>query len=125
MQISYVRVYADDAGESHFEDCVLDLESVDYAPPAPPLLLSALNPGTGVIFMSCEPGWSGDWHPGPRRQWMLWLAGATTIEVSDGETRTIAAGTILLSEDTTGKGHRSWDAGPDRVLIAIVPIPEG
>ena len=125
MHVPYVRVYADDDGESYFEDCRMELELVDYAPPAPPLLLSALNPGGGVLFMSCEPGWSSDWHPGPRRQWMFWLSGATTIEVSDGETRTIAAGTILLSEDTTGKGHRSWDAEQGAVIIAIVPIPEG
>jgi hypothetical protein len=38
--------------------------------------------------------------------------------------RTVIAGTILLSEDTTGKGHRSWDAGQGPVLIAIVPIPD-
>lgn len=124
MPIPYVRVYADDDGESHFEDCLMELETVAYAPPAPPLLISAFNPGSGVLFMSCEPGWSSGWHPGPRRQWMFWLSGATTIEVSDGEQRTIAAGMILLSEDTTGKGHRSWDAGQGTVLIAIVPIPE-
>jgi hypothetical protein len=123
-QATYIRVYADDDGESHFADCDMQLESFDYAPPAPPLLLSAINPGSGVLIMSCEPGWSGDWHPGPRRQWMFWLSGATTIEVSDGEVRTITAGTILLSEDTSGKGHRSWDAGQGTVLIAIVPIPD-
>jgi len=124
LQVPYIRTYNDADGESHFEDRVLDLTAVDYAPPAPPLLLTALNPGSGVLFMSCEPGWSGDWHPGPRRQWMLWLSGATTVEVSDGEVRTFTAGTIVLSEDTSGKGHRSWDAGQGAVLIAIVPIVE-
>lgn len=124
MPIPYVRVFADGNGEPHFEDCLLELEQVDYAPPAPPLLVSSLNPGVGVVFMSCESGWSSGWRPGPRRQWMFWLSGATTIEVSDGEVRTIAAGTILLSEDTTGRGHHFWDAEQGTVIIAIVPIPD-
>ena len=32
---SYVRVYADDKGESHFEDVAIELSEVDFAPPAP------------------------------------------------------------------------------------------
>ncbi len=124
MQVSYVRVFSDDNGESHFEDCLIELETVDYEPPATPLLLSSLNPGSGVLFMSWESGWSGDSHPAPLRQWMIWLSGATTIEVSNGAIRTVTAGTILLAEDTSGKGHRSWDADQGAGLIAVVPIPE-
>ena len=74
--------------------------------------------------MSCELGWFGDWHPGPRLQWMLWLSGTMTVEVSDSEVRTITAGTIVLLEDTTGKGYRSLDAGQGPFLIAVVSIPE-
>jgi hypothetical protein len=96
MQIPYVRLYADDDGESHFEDRLLELEARDFAPPAPPLLLSSLLPGSGLRFFVSEPGRFGDWHPGPQRQWMVRLTGATTIEVSDGERRSLPIGMILL-----------------------------
>jgi hypothetical protein len=35
--ITYARLYADDQGESHFEDIEIDLALTEYAPPAPPL----------------------------------------------------------------------------------------
>ena len=36
-EFHYHRVYADDQGESHFEDVTVPMKTVDYAPPAPPL----------------------------------------------------------------------------------------
>jgi hypothetical protein len=32
---------------------------------------------------------------------------------------------VLLAEDTTGKGHRSWVVGDGEVLVAIVQLPVG
>ena len=124
MHIPYVRLYADDAGESHFEDRLLELEARDFSPPAPPLLLSSLLPGSGLRFFVSEPGWFGDWHPAPQRQWMVRLSGATTLEVSDGERRSLPIGTILLLEDTGGKGHRTRNDGPGTALVLVVPCPE-
>ena len=36
-EFHYHRVYADDQGESHFEDVTVPMKIVDDAPPAPPL----------------------------------------------------------------------------------------
>lgn len=124
MQVPYVRMYADDDGESHFEDKLLELEEINFSPPAPPLMLSSLLPGSGLRFFVIEPGWFGDWHPVPQRQWMVRLSGATTIEVSDGERRSMPIGTILLAEDTTGKGHRTRNDGPGPALVMVVPLPD-
>ena len=33
----YLRIYSDDAGESHFEDITVSLVPVEFAPPAPPI----------------------------------------------------------------------------------------
>jgi hypothetical protein len=118
-----VRVFSDGDGESHFEDFEIELQPVDFAPPAPPLLLSETADASGFALMSCPPGWYGDWHPAPRRQWLLWLSGTTRIEVSDGEVREISAGTVMLSEDITGRGHRTWQIGDEPVLIAAIQIP--
>jgi hypothetical protein len=48
-----------------------------------------------------------DWHPAPRRQYIINLDAGVQITASDGEARTIAAGEVILVEDTTGKGHLS------------------
>jgi len=44
--MKYTRVYADENGESHFEDVEVEFSPVDFAPPAPPLDLSAFAPAT-------------------------------------------------------------------------------
>lgn len=49
---TYARLYADDQGESHFEDVAIDLTLTEYAPPAPPLGLSPFSPATQFGFMS-------------------------------------------------------------------------
>jgi hypothetical protein len=119
----YVRLYADEAGASHFEDIEVPLTSVDFAPPAPPVNLSAVMPTTGCIFACPAAGWYGDWHPAPRRQFLMYLAGEMAAETSGGEVRRFGAGSVLLVEDTTGKGHRSWVVGDGEVLVAIVQLP--
>ena len=49
--MKYTRVYADENGESHFEDVEVEFSSVDFAPPAPPLDLSAFTPATQYGFL--------------------------------------------------------------------------
>ncbi|CAA9363367.1 MAG: hypothetical protein AVDCRST_MAG93-7789, partial [uncultured Chloroflexia bacterium] len=54
--MKYVRLYADEAGESHFEDVEVELTPIDYAPPAPPVNLSTPEPARASLFMSAPPG---------------------------------------------------------------------
>ena len=67
----------------------------------------------GLTFVSAPEGWVGDWHPAPRLQFMVKLTGMTEIVASDGERREFGPGTVLLLEDTSGKGHYSRVLGPD------------
>ena len=53
------------------------------------------------------PTYDLDWHPAPRRQYIINLDAGVQITASDGEARVIGAGEVLLVEDTTGKGHLS------------------
>src|SRR6267378_1592006 len=82
-----IRLYADSAGESHFEDVEIDLPLTDYAPPAPPLHLSPLTPATRFGFMQAPAGWSSDWHPSSARNMFFVLTGKWEVTASDGETR--------------------------------------
>lgn len=46
MRITHARLFASTDGESHFEDMSADLLPTDFAPPAPPLDLSAPRTAT-------------------------------------------------------------------------------
>jgi hypothetical protein len=65
--LTYVRIYADAAGRSHFDDAQIDMSLADYAPPAPPISVSGVIPADGVVLLSSPIGWFGDFHPAPRR----------------------------------------------------------
>ena len=58
--MQYTRLYADDAGESHFEDVDVEFKDDDYAPPAPPLGRSDYMGATQTAFVRGASGWEGD-----------------------------------------------------------------
>ena len=118
----YVRLYSDDGGESHFEDVDVELSPGDFAPPAPPLNLSAARAATRCIFVGAARAWFGDWHPAPERQFFFCLAGEFQVTASDGEVRTFPVGAVLLAEDTTGKGHATRITSNEDALTAVVQL---
>ena len=124
MGATYLRIYADDEGESHFEDVELAFQRADFVPPAPPVLMSSFEPATQYGFERVHPGWQGDWHPAPERVLAIYLAGEGEMEASDGEVRALRPGTILLAEDTTGRGHISRVTGSDEMLVVILLLPD-
>ena len=123
-KIEYVRLYAGPDGESHFVDAEIELRLGAVAPPAPPVWLSAFLPAERVAFGGVSPDWYGDWHPAPRRQFLVYIAGEVEVEASDGEVRRLGPGSIALVEDTTGKGHRSRVVGATEVINVIVQLPD-
>lgn len=118
----YTRIYADEEGESHFEDVEVPMSPVDFAPPAPPMDLSAMTVGSGIGFLGVPAGWYGEPHPAPRRQFILFLAGQGEVAVSDGEARRYLPGSVVLLEDTTGKGHDLRVVGDEYLSMAVVPL---
>ena len=123
-KVQYTRIYTDSEGETHFEDLEIELAEVDFAPPAPPVKLSAFTSATQWAFFAIPPGWNGDWHPTPRRQIFFYLVGQTEIEVTDGTIRRFGPGDAIIVEDTTGKGHRSRVIGEETALQAVVQMPD-
>jgi hypothetical protein len=111
------NLYVDGQGETHFRDI-----EVEWAETRPAGKLSRRMPATGIIFRQTSGDYDLDWHPAPRRQYIINLDGGVEITVSDGEKRVIGAGEVLLVEDVTGKGHLSKAiAGKMRHSI-FVPI---
>jgi len=120
MQI--VRLHSDEDGESHFQDTEIELDLTDYAPPAPPLNVSPSMPANGFAFMEAPAGWSSDWHPSSARNLFFVLSGEWQVTASDGESRRLGVGSVLLVEDTTGKGHSSCVVSETDSLAAMVQL---
>ncbi len=119
---TYTRLYSDDSGESHFADIEIDLESTDYTPSAPPLFLSDITATTQFRFMQAPAGWTSDWHISSARTMFFVLAGEWEVTASDGESRQFSAGSALLVEDTSGKGHRSRVTSKEDSLAAMIEL---
>ena len=120
----YVRVYADPTGESHFEDVDVPLTAADFAPPAPPAYLSSYTPTTRCAFIVGPAGWYGDWHPTPRRQFFVWLSGETEVRTSDGAVRRFGPGSVVLVEDTGGRGHQSRVVSTEEARHFVVQLAD-
>ena len=115
----YFRIYADEQGESHFEDV-----EVPFSGRSRESELSELIPASGVIFRRSPADQYIDWHPAPRRQFVVTLSGEAEVEASDGEVRRIGPGTVMLAEDLTGKGHITRGVGAAERISIFIPLPD-
>ena len=112
--MKYTRMYADANGESHFEDLEADLS------PGAGGMASQVQTATGFMFRRTLPNYDVSWHPAPRRYLVVNVEGWVELHVSDGEVRRFGPGSIVLTEDTTGKGHisRAVD-GQERLSVFV------
>ena len=116
--MDYLRIWADDSGETHLEEVTLD---------------RVVNPAErGVAELWVSPALSVDRiqfldvqaldqvpaeHQAPRRQFVVFLDGWVSITTSDGDSRVLPAGSVVLAEDVEGKGHvTELEPGLRRVL---------
>jgi len=109
------RIYADEAGESFFEDIQIPL--VDQGDIG---FLSAKLPVHQLQFRKVSAQYDYDFHCAPQKQYIALLDGGVEITTSKGETRQFETGTILLVEDTWGKGHKTKNLeAKDRTSLFI------
>ncbi len=118
LVVDYLRIWADADGESHFEEVSLD-RVVNPAEHGVAELW--VSPGVDVANMQFLTVQAVDQvpapHNAPRRQFVVFLDGWVRITASDGETRTLPAGSVVLAEDEHGKGHiTELEPGVRRVL---------
>lgn len=100
--MTVVRLYTGPDDKSHFEDIQIPLKDGGKIG-----FISELYKVTGVVFRETAGDYNYDFHPAPRRQYVVNLEGEVEIEVGDGTKRILRTGDILLAEDTTGQGHIS------------------
>ncbi len=109
------RLYTGDDGETHIEE--MSLESHPE--------LAKLQKATGISFRSAEPGSFIDWHPAPRRQFVITISGEVEIGLRDGTVHRFGPGHVNLAEDLTGRGHTTRVVGSVPRVTATIPLDKG
>jgi hypothetical protein len=123
------RIYTGPDGLAHAEDIELDMNArgvtemfkatgaqFSVRPPTP-----NAKPDDARVTPAEDPGW----HTGPRRQFVITLAGHSELEVSGGVHVHAGPGHINLIEDTTGKGHITRNFGPGNRIVLTIPLADG
>ena len=97
--MAFYRLYTGDDGQSHMEEA--------YEPPD-------AQGATGIVVRRQEPGYFIDWHPAPRRQYIVTLAGQVEIGLGDGTVYTLGAGDMMLADTRPGRGIPRGRSGTRR-----------
>ena len=106
------RLYSGTDGQSHIETIDLDKTAA----------WTAGLQTTNITFRSAPAGRFQDWHPAPRRQFVIILSGQLEIGLGDGSKHVFGPGDARLVEDTTGKGHTTRVLGNQICVTATVPL---
>ncbi|HEY8694514.1 MAG TPA: hypothetical protein VIR57_17425 [Chloroflexota bacterium] len=110
--MSFIRLYTGQDGRTHIEE--MDLASHPE--------LGELKRAESIVFRGYQPGHTMDWHPAPRRQFVITLSGEYEIELEDGSVHRFGAGHVTLAEDLTGKGHITRVVGNQPRVTATIPL---
>lgn len=112
MRMAIFRMYTGADGKSHLEEQSLSEHPMLRKPQAAAHIVFAQQPGGTFI----------DWHPAPRRQYVILIAGELEIGFGDGTARRFGPGDARLVEDTTGEGHTTRFIGTQPVITAVIPL---
>lgn len=111
------NLYEDEDGVSHFRDLELEFADEGHFSKYTDRL-----PANGVIFRETSADYNLDWHPAPRRQYIVNLSGGVKITAGDGESRVLKAGDVILVEDVNGQGHLSEAVGDEVRHSIFIPV---
>jgi quercetin dioxygenase-like cupin family protein len=112
--MSIYRLYSGSDGQSHIQE----LDLADHPELTSPQAVST------ITFREWPPGHFIDWHPAPRRQFIISISGQVEIELGDGTTVRYGPGDARLVEDTTGQGHTTRVVGDQPSINAVIPLAE-
>ena len=116
MQV--VRIYTGDDGESHFEELDLPYEQMETSE------RTAVENAENIHFRRYQPGSFIDWHPAPRRQYVITLEGQVEVGLGDGTKRVFGVGDVLLADDLTGRGHTTAVYGERQRVSVAIPVTD-
>ena len=108
------RMYTGTDGKTHVEDLTLGEH---------PEMLELIAT-KGMVFREQLPGSFIDWHPAPRRQYVITLSGEVEIGLEDGTVYRYGPGHVNLAEDVTGRGHTTRVVGDVPRVTATVQLAD-
>jgi quercetin dioxygenase-like cupin family protein len=111
-----IRLYTGTDNESHFEEKEVDFKFTGDTE------VSATEPAAGIIFRRAPTTHLSDFHPAPRRQYVITLSGQVEIETGDGTVKRFGPGDVMLAEDTTGHGHITRVVGNQPRIYVMIPL---
>lgn len=118
--VRVTRLYTGPDGKTKVEEYEIPLKAQGRGTE-----LSAEVAVTSLQFRRTNQDYNLDWHPAPRRQYVVTLSGESEIELEGGRKIRLGPGHILLAEDTAGQGHISRAAGRGDRISLFIPLAEG
>lgn len=106
------RMYTGEDGKSHIHE--LDLSGHPE--------LTSPSRTQDITFREWAPSHFIDWHPAPKRQYLISLSGTIEIGLEDGIAHRFGPGDARLVEDRTGKGHTTLVPGNEPSISAFIPL---
>ena len=104
----FVRIYSGEDGQSYFED--LDASQA----PLP------LEPSADISIRSTPAGSFYDWHLSDERRYAFVMSGELEVVIGDGTVRRFGPGTVILAEDSTGRGHTTRIGAEPCVVVNLM-----
>jgi len=117
--IKATRLYTTSDGQTKAEEVTVKLGSGSNASE-----LSEMIDVEGLQFRRTPANYFSDWHPAPRRQYVITLSGRGEIELTGGRKIPFGPGFVLLAEDVTGKGHITRGAGSEDRISLFIPLAD-
>jgi len=111
------RIYTGKDNESHLEDIEVPMK---FHRPGE-VRMDTVKP-KGMYIREQSGNFELDFHPAPRRQYLITLSGKIEITLGDGTKRTFGAGDVLLAEDLTGHGHISRIVGNEPRVSVVIEV---
>jgi hypothetical protein len=131
--LPYVHLYSDANGISHFRDEKLPFAAgargaaqaavSSQLSDAQAIASRQLSNAPGATLLLLKRGAQEDWHRAPRRMYLIVVQGMSEVTAGDGEIRRFGLGSVLLMDDTTGKGHITRAVGNVDHIALTIPAP--
>ena len=117
--LKVIRIYTGPDGKTKAQEYEMPLKAQGRGTE-----LSETFDVTSLQFRRTNQEYFNDWHQAPRRQFAVTLAGEREIELEGGQKLRLGPGSILLAEDTTGKGHILRHVGSRDAISLTLPLAD-
>lgn len=122
MDAHYTRIFTDDQGDSRFEDVTIELRQAFSVQGIEVLPLAPFLASEGTFWVGSTTAWKADaLHTAPRRFIIVGVQGEYSVTTSKGVTRHFSPGSVLLVEDTSGRGHSTKTVSDGFAFCVALP----